>query len=72
MNAEKWDDEEDMIGENLAIKSALQERIEEMARIAKYGERARGTKPLVIKGVPFVDPEKVAAVEMPEDFGKWA
>lgn len=52
------------------LKSAIEERIEEMARI-----KAGGVRPplrVTIKGTPFIDPDTIAAVEMPEDFGKWA
>lgn len=72
MNAEKWDEDEEILDENQAIKYALALHFEQVSVRKKLGLPAPKYNPIKIKGVPAVDPDKIAAVEMPEDFGKWA
>ncbi|UKL15005.1 hypothetical protein hairong_100 [Pseudomonas phage hairong] len=72
--AQNWEDEEgeQILDENQAVKYALALHLEQMAVRKKMGLPPPKYTPISIKGVPAVDPDKIAAVEVPEDYGKWA
>lgn len=76
--AQNWEEDEEpsQLKELQTVRDALAEHIEQMViHHHKMGLPAPTHKNAVtyrVKGIPPVDPKKVEAVEMPEDYGKWA